>query len=120
MDKITDIVDYSTGFFAIMLVIVAYGVRHLLEAIWPTLSTKTPLSVAQRVWEGVALPLAPALFGALLAPLMTTYPFPHIVTATGGSRVVYGLVVGWFSSSFYAAVSFFVKKKWNIDIPGDK
>ncbi len=118
MDKLDDIVSAPTAVFAIMLTVVTFMFRGLVEAVFPTLSSKTPTSVAQRVWEGPVLESTPALLGAALTPLLSTsFPFPRVVTATTTSCIVYGLVIGWFSSSFYSGVSFFVRKKWNVDIP---
>ena len=118
MGALTDIMTPSVGFFSLFLVIVSFGVRRLVEAIWTGLSKDTPVTVEQRVWEEFVLPFLPCFLGALLARIMVFYPLPAVATGSGGARIIFGVVTGWFASSFYSSVAFFVKKKWSVDVPG--
>ena len=108
-----------TALFAVAISIVTTGFRRFVELLWPALSSKTPITVAQRFWEGLILPFLPAVLGALGAGFLAGYPFPALVLVSVSARVIYGLAVGWFSASIYEAVQFFVKKKWNIPAPGE-
>lgn len=117
MADLTNILTPAVGLFSLFLVIVSFGVRRLVEAIWPSLSKSTPLTVEERVWEEFVLPFLPCLLGALLARIMVFYPLPQVATSTPGARIIFGVVTGWFASSTYSSVAFVVKKKWNVDVP---
>jgi hypothetical protein len=121
MNKLDDVLTIPTACLIIVLAVLTLLVRKLVEALWPTLGTKTPLSRAQRVWEQFALPAIPAVMGtifcAVIAP--TYYPYPAVASVTWLSRVLYGFSLGWFSSGGYRGISAVLKKKWNVSLPGD-
>ncbi len=117
LNDLTGILTPSVGFFSLFLVIVSFGVRRLFEAIWPSLSKSTPMTIQERVWEEFVLPFMPCALGALLSRIMVFYPLPPVATSTPGARIIFGVVTGWFASSLYSSVAFVVKKKWNIDVP---
>lgn len=119
MEGLDNLLSFSTLGFAVMLTIVTVIFRRAMEVTWPTLSTKTPTTVAERVWEGFVLPFTPAFLGAFLALVLRSYPLPVIATVSWSSRVVFGLVIGYFSAAIYSGIRFWVKKRWNVPLPDD-
>lgn len=113
------LVTLPTALYALGLYVVSFAVRRLSEALFPTLSAKTPCSSTERVWEGVVLPTLPAVLGALFAALVKTYPYPEVVSGSPALRVLYGLAIGWFAAWEYKVLKFLLKKKWNIPFPDD-
>lgn len=120
MNKLDDILTLPTACLIVVLAVMTLLVRRLMESVWPTLSGKTPLSRAQRVWEMFALPALPALLGTLFGLLVspTRYPYPAVATVTTLSRVLYGFTLGWFSSGGYRGISALLQKKWSVSLPG--
>jgi hypothetical protein len=121
MNKLDDILTIPTLCLIIVLAVLTLLVRKLAEAVWPVLSDKTPLTMAERVWEEFALPACPAIMGTLFCWLITPiyYPYPAVACVTTLSRVLYGFSLGWFSSGGYRGISAVLKKKWNVSLPGD-
>lgn len=120
MNKLEDLVTLPTGCLIVALAVITLLFRRLMEAAFPTLGVKTPLSRAQRVWEQFVLPATPAALGALFGILVTPaqYPYPAIAVVTPLSRTLYGFALGWFSSDGYRYLLAFVKTKWNISLTG--
>jgi hypothetical protein len=121
MNKLDDLLTIPTMCLIVVLAVLTLLLRKLAEAIWPTLSSATPSTVAERVWEEFALPAIPAVLGTLFCALVppTLYPYPPMVIVTPLSRVLYGFTLGWFSSGGYRGISAVLKKKWNVSLPGD-
>lgn len=121
MNKLDDILTVPTLCLIIVLAVLTLLIRKLAEAIWPTLSTATSPSMAERVWEEFALPATPAVMGTLFCLIVppSAYPYPAVASVTLLSRVLYGFSLGWFSSGGYRSISALLKKKWNVNLPGD-
>jgi hypothetical protein len=121
MNKLDDLLTIPTLCLIIVLAVITLLLRKLAEAIWPVLSADTPLTRAERVWEEFVLPTIPALMGTLFCWLVppTAYPYPPVACVTTLSRVLYGFSLGWFSSGGYRGISAVLKKKWNVNLPGD-
>lgn len=121
MDGLDSIATVPTACLIVVLAVLTLLIRRLAEAIWPTLSTATVLSRAERVWETFALPATPAILGMLFCAIVPPrmYPYPTVAVVTPLSRILYGFSLGWFSSGGYRGISAILKKKWNINLPGD-
>lgn len=119
MNKLEDLLSLPTLFLLLGIYIVAYGIRQFLESVWPTLSSKTATTVPERIWESFVLPVMPAVLGAVFCLVCPPrlFAYPAVAAATWVSRVLYGLVVGWFAAWGYAIISSIIKKKWNIPFP---
>jgi hypothetical protein len=121
INGLDQILTVPTACLIVVLAVMTLLARKLVEAVWPTLSSTTPLSRAQRVWEMFGLPALPAVLGMLfcLAVPLRSYPYPPVAAVTPLSRVLYGFTLGWFSSGGYRGISALLKRKWNVSLPGD-
>ena len=121
MDALESILTTSTVLLALAVSIVTMLARRGVELRWPTLTDKTPLTKEQVVWEKLLLPTLPVVlcvaFVLLVKP--TLFDYPAAATRSTYARVLYGIGTGWFAEYGYKAVTFFIKKKWNIAAPGD-
>jgi len=120
MNTLGDLLTIPTGCLIVVLAVMTLLLRRLIEALWPTLSNKTPLTRSQRVWEQFGLPALPAALGTLFCLLVgpSLYPYPAIAATPALSRVLYGFTLGWFSSGGYRGISALLLKKWNVSLPG--
>jgi len=120
MDALDNVVTVPTIGFALVIAIVTTMFRRLIEIWWPTLSKKTPTSPAQMVWEKLVLPGVPVVLAIAFCLIASPkqFAYPDIASKTLLSRVIYGIVVGWFADFGYRAFVFFLKKKWNVSLPG--
>lgn len=121
MNTLDEVLTLPTAFLLLGIYIVAFGVRRFVEALWPTLSTATPTTVAERVWEEFVLPTLPALLGlafCLLCP-SKLFPYPAVVASSWVSKALYGLSTGWFAAWGYRVVKALLQKRWNIAFPDD-
>jgi hypothetical protein len=121
MNKLDDLLTIPTLCLIVVLAVLTLLLRKLAEAIWPTLSSSTQLTMAERIWEEFALPATPAVMGTLFCLVVppSAYPYPTVASVTLLSRVLYGFSLGWFSSGGYRGISALLKKKWNVSLPGD-
>jgi hypothetical protein len=121
LNSLDQILTVPTLCLIIVLAVMTLLLRRLAEAVWPVLSSTTPLTTAQRVWEEFVLPTIPAAMGTLFCSFvpMSMYPYPAVASVTTLSRILYGFSLGWFSSGGYRGISAVLKKKWNISLPGD-
>ena len=119
MNKLDDLLTIPTACLIVLLAVVTILVRRLVEDIWPTLSSKTPVTVMQRIWENFILPALPAFMGLLFCVIVppTLFPYPAVAAQTRVSLALYGFSLGWFSSGGYRYIVSVLKKKWNIDPP---
>lgn len=120
MAALDDVATSATVGFALVIAIITTMFRRLVELRWPSLSNKTPLTREQRIWEKLVLPSVPVLFAVTfcLFAQPKQFSYPLVAERTLLSRVIYGVVVGWFADFGYRAVVFFLKRKWNIAMPG--
>jgi len=121
VNKLDDILTMPTASLLLGIYILSFALRRFFESIWPMLSSKTPTTIYERVWEEFILPTMPALLGLVfcLSCPPRLFPYPAVVAASWVSRALYGLGVGWFAAWGYRVVTSILKKKWNIPFPGD-
>lgn len=120
MEALDSVATVPTIGFALGVAISTFFVRRVCELIWPTLSDKTAETTAQRVWERLALPFMPVVLGIIFSMAVGPkyFDYPMVALRSVLSRVIYGVVVGWFADFGYRALVFFLKKKWNVALPG--
>lgn len=120
MASLDDVLSLPTIGFALVIAIVTTMFRRIVEIRWPTLSKKTTPSSSQMVWEKLILPGVPVVFAVVFCCVATPthFDYPAIAAKNMVSRVIYGIVIGWFADFGYRAVVFFLKKKWNVQMPG--
>jgi len=125
---VQDFFTQQTLFFALAIFVFSFLLRRTLEVLAPTLSTATPVTFAQRVWEELFLPSLPILLGMLLGLCMKSWDYPKTID-TLLDRVAYGAVCGFFSSWAYRLARAVFTQKFNVDVdapvpspglPGDK
>lgn len=102
---------FSLGVFVISLVL-----RRVLERLFPTVRKDTPESRAQHVWEEVLLPSMPVFVGITMSLVISSYPYPVLLTGFG-SRAVFGAVSGFFCGWAYRIVKAVVTKKFGVEVP---
>lgn len=121
MHQLDDVLTIPTALLLVAIYIVSFAVRRLVEAIWPELDQKTPVTRAERIWEEFVLPTMPAFLGVVfcLAVPPRLFPYPAVAAATVVSRVLYGLGTGWFASWGYRMIKSVLQKRWNVPFPDD-
>ena len=117
MNKLDDLLTIPTACLVVLLAVLTILLRRLVEDIWPVLSSKTPVTVTQRIWENFILPALPAVMGLVFCSTVppALFPYPAVAAQTRISLALYGFSLGWFSSGGYRYVVSVLKKKWNID-----
>lgn len=120
MASLEDVLSLPTIGFALVIAIITTMFRRLVEIRWPTLSKKTATSRGQMIWEKLVLPGVPVAFAVAFCLIAkpTHFDYPAVAAKNTLSRVIYGVVIGWFADFGYRAVVFFLKKKWNVSMPG--
>lgn len=108
-----DVLTWNTLVFSMAIFIFSLFLRRTLEAVFPTLSRGTPLSVAQKIWESVVLPMVPVVVGVSIAYFVSSWPYPEDLTSIG-ARVLYGAICGFFSTSAYRVLSALINKKFSV------
>jgi hypothetical protein len=122
--SLSSIFTIPTFLLAISINVLMLLIRRVFELAWPTLASHTPKSLAENIWERIALPTLPAVVGAIFCWVippavdgaLTGFSYPAVVTGTA-SRILYGVGTGFFSTYLYGVFKFLLKKEWNIDLP---
>lgn len=94
--------------FCLAIYMITVGAKRIVSR----LLTKHPR--ATWWWHEVILPAFPIALGALLAALMTKYPWPPSVTSTG-FRVLIGVVCGGGNTLVYRIIKSIVKKNYAVE-----
>lgn len=61
-------------------------------------------------WREVVLPVSPMVFGAILALLVSDYPYPAPFDQSTSARIFIGVIAGLASGFLYPRVMFYLKK----------
>ena len=126
MDSIvSQFLSKGTLILAIVIVIINFFIKRLVEIIWPTLK---PIAreldqkamytgKAALVWNQIGLYLLPVLIGVLLGSLIKDpYIFGTDIKAASG-RIAYAAIVGWFADFMYEVVQKSLYKTTGVALP---
>ena len=114
----------GTGLLAVTIYIVTFFVRRIVETAKPDLKkaadendpNPTYKSGMARWWSKVILPAVPVVTGALLGAFHTPYLFDAPGLEKTSDAMIFGAVVGWFSTMIYKGVRLVIKKNTGVDI----
>jgi hypothetical protein len=123
----------GTYVLALIIVIITYFVKKIAVLGYPKLKPKKAVAGEGKIitkaktydnkismwWNEVGLQALPVVLGALFALSGSEYLFGEALTGEGsdiGDRVVYGAIVGWFSTFLYTVVRKTLLKKTGVDI----
>lgn len=109
---------------AILVVIGTFFVRKIVETAVPSAKGEdTPKGSVYKTrfglwWNSVILYAIPVVFGAGVGALgkWTNYLVPEGMTTMGGA-ILWGVVVGWFSSFLYKVARKLLKDKTGVELP---
>lgn len=116
----------GTYILAATIWIATFFVRRIVEGIRPSLKKNTDCNQpgltytgqAARWWNEVILYALPVLFGIYAGTLQSEFFFGELKDKS--SKIMVGLVIGWFSSFLYKLLKKVLLKKAGIDIsPGE-
>lgn len=97
-----EILTWQTAVLSVSCFVLTFLLRRVVEGSVRSLQRTEPPAVPRQLWENVALPCLPPAFGALLS-LTADDLMPDGVDAVV-SRVLFGLVCGFFSAWTYQVV----------------
>lgn len=121
MDQaVNKLLSMSSVYLAVAVVIITFLIRRIVETAMPSAKDRPPTTTFGRWWQGVILYALPVCFGSLLA-VGDAFMGLNVVEGgkTMGGQVIYGAIVGWFSSFLYKVFRKALKKKTGIDpVPG--
>lgn len=130
MPQDLDIVDLltrpGTYVLGVFIYVLVFFMRRVIEGIDPTLKKQadanspkiTYLNNRARWWNEVVLYAFPVLVGGGTALSKSEFFFAGI--GDRGGKVIFGAVVGWFSSFLYKLLKKVIKQKVGVDLsPGD-
>lgn len=126
LDIIALLTRPGTYVLAIIIFVVVFFIRRVVENIWPTLKKQhdenspkiTYLTTAARWWNTVILAALPVAFGALSSLLKSDFFFDGI--GDKGGRIAFGGCVGWFAGFLYQTLKGLIKQKFGLTInPAD-
>jgi hypothetical protein len=122
LDIIALLTRPGTYVLAVIVFVVVFFIRRVVENIWPSLKKQhdenspkvTYLTPAARWWNTVILAAMPVALGAL-SPLMKSEFFFDGIGDKGG-RIAFGGCVGWFAGFLYQSIKGLVKQKMGLTI----
>ena len=120
-DALTNFVGWHTLIFGLACWILTFFTRRVVETAVPSLKKGTDANQAgvtykttfARWWHEVILYAVPVVWGGLSASLATMYPFPAGLTSFS-ARLLFGIVIGFFSGFIYKIFKKVVLKKFDI------
>ncbi len=123
-EAITHLWSLGSLVLAMVIVIATFMIRKIVETAVPTIKKKadenspaityeTPLA---RWWDQVILHLIPEVIGAGIGFFPSTFLFGEQIQ-TMGSRMLYGVVIAWFSGATYKILRKTLAAKAGIELP---
>lgn len=106
-------------FFIVAITAVTWLFRTAVEAVFPSLSAKTPLTTGERIWTKFVLRTIPVILGGAAGLIFKNYPFPEVIKDSLSGRFFYGLSLGFISPWGYRLVMAIANKRWDVTIPDD-
>jgi hypothetical protein len=132
MDQaLTNFVSWHTLVFGLLCWVLTFLTRRIVETAMPTLKKAadanhpeaTYKTTFSRWWNEVILYVLPVAWGSVAATAATFYPFPEGISSFS-SRLIFGVVVGFFSGFIYKILKKIVLKRFDIvdesDLPAAK
>ena len=122
LDIIALLTRPGTYVLAVIVFVVVFFIRRIVENIWPNLKKQhdenspkiTYLTAPARWWNTVILAALPVAFGALSSFMKSDFFFDGI--GDKGGRIAFGGCVGWFAGFLYQALKGLVKQKMGLTI----
>lgn len=122
LDIIALLTRPGTYVLAVIIFVVVFFIRRVVENIWPWLKKQhdenspkvTYLNARARWWNTVILAAMPVAFGALSSFMKSDFFFDGI--GDKGGRIAFGGCVGWFAGFLYQALKSLVKQKMGLTI----
>ena len=116
-------VTLGTAVMTLACVMLTAGFKTVVETIWPHIKkaadendpSKTYKIPIARWWSRVILPAIPVVLGGLMGLLPIDMLFGSIEDK--GSRIFYGMVVGWLSTTFYKIIKKMIETKTGVKFP---
>lgn len=120
MDILDLLTRSGTYVLAIVVFILTFFTRKVVELVWPSLKKQadansplpTYLTKMSRWWNEVILYAVPVVYGACAPVATSEFLFGGI---DGGAKLMYGAGVGWFSSFLYKALKKAISNKAGIE-----
>lgn len=115
----------GTYVLGISIFIATFFFRKIVETLVPRLKKQadenapgvTYLTATARWWNDVFLHLLPVLAGAVSGIMRSEFFFAGI--GDKGGRVLFGIVVGWFSSFLYKLLQRVIQQRLGVNISPD-
>ena len=115
----------GTYVLGVALFVAVFLVRRVVETAVPTLKKQadpnsprlTYLTTFSRWWNEVILYVLPVVLGAGCGLIKSDFFFAGI--GDKGGRLIFGAMVGWFSSFLYKLLRKVVKQKMGVDLVPD-
>ncbi len=116
--QLESVLTWAVIGLALAIAIVVLIIRRITEFAFPAVSKNTPPTRIQQFWERIALPTLPSILCAAFCWIVPPSDFHYPTIAQSlQSRIVCGIVVGWFASWGYSIITFLIFKKWNVASP---
>lgn len=125
MDNVVSLLlSQGTITLAVAVFVLTFFVRRICEMQWPGLKmaagendpAKSYPTKMSEWWNKVILYAIPVVIGALIALFRIPFVFPEDTFETTGGRVVFGVLVGWFSSYLYKIIKAAIGKKAGVTL----
>lgn len=112
----------GTYVLGVVVYVIIFLLRRIVESVWPSLKKQvdantpgiTYLTSMSRWWNEVILYFLPVIVGSAFGMVKSDFFFAGIVDRSG--RILFGLVVGWFSSFLYKVLRKIIKVRTGLDI----
>jgi len=101
--------------FALAVYILSAMIRKLAELCHPKLRDEE--LVRFKVWRELILPVTPIVIGALFALGIPQFPHPAEFREIWVARMMYGALLGFFSTWVYRVLKAIVQRKWQVELP---
>lgn len=123
-DLVTQLLSYKSLLLGIATFIVVFLIRRIVETAVPSAKKAadanepglTYLTTFARWWNEAILYVLPVVVGAVLGVVLKDWALEGFTK--NSTLMIYGGIVGWFSTVLYKGVAQAIKKKTGIDLPG--
>lgn len=123
-DAIAQFLSVGTIAIAIVVVILNFFVKRIVEAIWPKLRAVAnemdhkPMytSKAALLWNQIGLYALPVVLGGHIGLINEPFLFSEDIKTTSG-RVFFSAIVGWFADLIYELIQKTLLKTTGVKLP---